>query len=307
MRRSRRPARTWPACSAAFQPVLPDGRSWDDAREAAADTVIDTVNEYAPNFKASILAREIFHAPGHGARVRTDARRHLPRRVGTRPIVPGAAMLGHGDYRGPVKGWYHCGAGAHPGGGVTGLPGRSCARRNDSRLPAPARLNPPARTGPEGAKKSPGGTPPGLSQNALRYAFSSSASNGSARSACRQHGNGIGDAAPTGRQTDFADAAGRVVGRQHPGRDLRRLVMRRMGVVMEIRLLDLPPLNVIRSYSAWLMPKTMLLSICASMFFGCSATPGSTAHQTSCTWILPVLRSTETSATWAQCAFPGVE
>ncbi len=31
-------------------------------------------------------------------------------------------MLGHADYRGPLKGLYHCGSGAHPGGGVTGAP-----------------------------------------------------------------------------------------------------------------------------------------------------------------------------------------
>jgi phytoene dehydrogenase-like protein len=37
-------------------------------------------------------------------------------------------MLGHADYRGPVEGLYHCGAGAHPGGGVTGAPGHNAAR-----------------------------------------------------------------------------------------------------------------------------------------------------------------------------------
>ena len=37
-------------------------------------------------------------------------------------------MLGYGDYRTPVKGLYLCGAGAHPGGGVTGIPGHNAAR-----------------------------------------------------------------------------------------------------------------------------------------------------------------------------------
>jgi phytoene dehydrogenase-like protein len=37
-------------------------------------------------------------------------------------------MLGHGDYRGPVSGLYMCGAGTHPGGGVTGAPGHNAAR-----------------------------------------------------------------------------------------------------------------------------------------------------------------------------------
>jgi phytoene dehydrogenase-like protein len=36
--------------------------------------------------------------------------------------VPGWA-----DYRTPIKGLYLCGAGTHPGGGVTGANGRNCA------------------------------------------------------------------------------------------------------------------------------------------------------------------------------------
>jgi hypothetical protein len=37
-------------------------------------------------------------------------------------------MLGHADYRGPLTGLYHCGSGAHPGGGVTGAPGHNAAQ-----------------------------------------------------------------------------------------------------------------------------------------------------------------------------------
>ncbi len=37
-------------------------------------------------------------------------------------------MLGHADYRMPVPGLYLCGAGAHPGGGVTGAPGHNAAQ-----------------------------------------------------------------------------------------------------------------------------------------------------------------------------------
>ena len=34
-------------------------------------------------------------------------------------------MLGHADYRGPLKGLYMCGSGTHPGGGVSGAPGQT--------------------------------------------------------------------------------------------------------------------------------------------------------------------------------------
>jgi phytoene dehydrogenase-like protein len=110
-----------------FAPVLPDGRSWDDEREAAADLIIDTVNEHAPNFKASIIARQI-HSPLDLERkfglIGGDimhGNMSLDQLWAARPV------LGHGDYRSPIKGLYMCGAGTHPGGGVTGAPGHNAA------------------------------------------------------------------------------------------------------------------------------------------------------------------------------------
>jgi len=111
-----------------FSPELPNGLSWDDIREDAADHVIDTVTRYAPNFRAAVIARKIlspldlereFGLTGgdifHGALT-------LDQLWTARPV------LGHADYRSPVRRLYLCGAGAHPGGGVTGLPGRNAAR-----------------------------------------------------------------------------------------------------------------------------------------------------------------------------------
>jgi phytoene dehydrogenase-like protein len=111
-----------------FAPELPDGRSWDDAREEAADRIIDTVTAHAPNFRASVIARQI-HSPLDLERnfglVGGDifhGRMSLDQLWAARPV------LGHGDYRGPIGGLYMCGAGAHPGGGVTGAPGHNAAR-----------------------------------------------------------------------------------------------------------------------------------------------------------------------------------
>jgi phytoene dehydrogenase-like protein len=108
-------------------PQLPDGRSWNDARESVADLMIETVDRYAPGFKASVIAREalspldleqIFGLTGgdifHGAL-------SLDQLFWARPA------LGYADYRGPIPGLYHCGSGAHPGGGVTGAPGHNAA------------------------------------------------------------------------------------------------------------------------------------------------------------------------------------
>lgn len=110
-----------------FAPVLPDGRSWDDARETVADLIIDTVNDHAPNFKASVIARQI-HSP-------LDLERKFGLiggdifhgTMGLDQLWAARPVLGHGDYRAPIKGLYMCGSGTHPGGGVTGAPGHNAA------------------------------------------------------------------------------------------------------------------------------------------------------------------------------------
>jgi phytoene dehydrogenase-like protein len=109
-------------------PQLPDGQSWDDRRDEVADLMIATVDRYAPGFASSVIGRQVlspldlerqFGLLGgdifHGALT-------LNQLFSARP------MLGHADYRGPLKGLYHCGSGAHPGGGVTGAPGHNAAR-----------------------------------------------------------------------------------------------------------------------------------------------------------------------------------
>ena len=109
-------------------PQFADGSSWDQHRETVADLMIDTVEAYAPGFKASVIARQslspadlqqVFGLPNgdifHGALT-------LDQLFSARP------MLGFADYRMPVGGLYLCGSGAHPGGGVTGAPGHNAAR-----------------------------------------------------------------------------------------------------------------------------------------------------------------------------------
>lgn len=109
-------------------PQLPGGKSWDDHRGEVADLMIATVDRYAPGFAGSVIGRQIlspldlerqFGLLGgdifHGALT-------LNQLFSARP------MLGHADYRGPLRGLYHCGSGAHPGGGVTGAPGHNAAR-----------------------------------------------------------------------------------------------------------------------------------------------------------------------------------
>ena len=111
-----------------FQRHLPDGRSWDEVGDEVADMIISTIDGYAPNFKASVVGRQIktpldierdLGMVGgdifHGAL-------HLDQFYSMRPIP------GHAAYKMPVEGVYLCGSGAHPGGGVSGLPGHNAAQ-----------------------------------------------------------------------------------------------------------------------------------------------------------------------------------
>ncbi|RWF32745.1 NAD(P)/FAD-dependent oxidoreductase [Mesorhizobium sp.] len=111
-----------------FNPELSGGRTWDDVKEEVADLIVATINRYAPNFKSSIVGRQVlspldlereFGLIGgdihHGAL-------HLDQIWSMRPVG------GYAQYRGPLANLYMCGAGTHPGGGVSGIPGHNAAR-----------------------------------------------------------------------------------------------------------------------------------------------------------------------------------
>jgi phytoene dehydrogenase-like protein len=108
-------------------PRLPDGRGWDEARDAFADLVIDTVTAHAPNFKASVIACQVFSPLDLERRFGLVDGDILHGQMRLDQLYSARPVLGHADYRMPVAGLYLCGAGAHPGGGVTGLPGRNAA------------------------------------------------------------------------------------------------------------------------------------------------------------------------------------
>ena len=101
---------------------------WSTLKPIAVDRIFDVVQAHCPNFRASLLGYralspqdledefglvggDIFHG-----------QLSLDQLFSMRPI------MGYARYRGPLKGLYHCGSGAHPGGGVTGAPGHNAAR-----------------------------------------------------------------------------------------------------------------------------------------------------------------------------------
>lgn len=107
-----------------------------ELREKYANLIFDTVEEYAPGFKASIVGKEVLTPPDleaifgltggnifHGSM-------SLDQLYVTRPVVSGDHMSPHT----PVQGLFLCGSGAHPGGGVMGAPGKLAAEAVVERL-----------------------------------------------------------------------------------------------------------------------------------------------------------------------------
>jgi phytoene dehydrogenase-like protein len=107
---------------------LKDG-SWDEKRELLGDRVVTKIAEYAPNVPGSIVARQVLtpldlervYGLTEGNIFHGDL--SLDQLFFMRPVA------GWARYRTPVDGLYLCGAGAHPGGGVTGAPGHNAARQ----------------------------------------------------------------------------------------------------------------------------------------------------------------------------------
>jgi phytoene dehydrogenase-like protein len=123
------PGRHILTCFVQYVPYRLREGHWDDKRELLGDRVVKKIGEYAPNVPKAIVARQVLtpldlertYGLTEGNIFHGDLR--LEQLFFMRP-VPGWAQ-----YRTPIDGLYLCGAGTHPGGGVTGAPGRNAAHQ----------------------------------------------------------------------------------------------------------------------------------------------------------------------------------
>jgi phytoene dehydrogenase-like protein len=111
-----------------FPYKLAAGLSLQEEKEKYAERCFDLMNEYAPNFRRSVIGRQVL-AP-------TDLEKRFGLTGGN--IMQGSMSLsslsfmrpvpGYADYRTPIRSLYLCGAATHPGGGVMGACGYNAAR-----------------------------------------------------------------------------------------------------------------------------------------------------------------------------------
>src|SRR5437016_13976786 len=111
-----------------YAPYKLRGAAWDELKESFADRCFDVLNEYAPNFRRSVIARQVlspldlertFNLTGGNI---FQGSMSLNQLFFLRPVV------GFGNYRTPIRGLFLCGSAAHPGGGVIGAAGFNAAR-----------------------------------------------------------------------------------------------------------------------------------------------------------------------------------
>jgi phytoene dehydrogenase-like protein len=115
-----------------------DGKAWDEAgKREFAERVFKIVNEYAPNFEASVVGYQVLtpvdleNEYGLTGGNIFHGEMTLDQLFFMRPLPK------HADFRTPIGRFYLCGSGCHPGGGVMGAPGYISAKLvlKDSRFP----------------------------------------------------------------------------------------------------------------------------------------------------------------------------
>ncbi len=143
------PERLWVDCVLAsnVDPTLaPDGRhmltcfvqylpyrlaagAWSDRREALGDRVTELIGRYAPNVPGAVVARRVFTPPDLEERFGITEGNIFHGDISLQQMFFMRPLPGWAHYRTPIDGLYLCGAGTHPGGGVTGAPGYNAAHR----------------------------------------------------------------------------------------------------------------------------------------------------------------------------------
>jgi phytoene dehydrogenase-like protein len=110
------------------QPYTLAEGSWDEIRDGVADQAIAKIGEHFPNLPGSILDRQVLAPPDLERVLGIWGGHALHGEMAFDQLFNLRPVRGWGEYRTPIRDLWLCGAGTHPGGGVTGANGRNCAR-----------------------------------------------------------------------------------------------------------------------------------------------------------------------------------
>ena len=107
---------------------LAPGLSLEQEKEKYADRCFELMNQFAPNFKRSVIARQILTPVDLEQRFGLTGGNIMQGVMSLSSLSFMRPVPGYADYRTPVRGLYLCGAATHPGGGVMGACGYNAAR-----------------------------------------------------------------------------------------------------------------------------------------------------------------------------------
>ncbi len=123
------PGKHFMSCFVQYCPYEIDGRAWTDAeRQQFADTVIEQIANYSPNFKDLILHYEIRTPADIESQIGITEGNIFHGELTMDQLLFNRPVPGYAQYRSPVDGLYMCGSSTHPGGGVMAAPGANAAR-----------------------------------------------------------------------------------------------------------------------------------------------------------------------------------
>jgi phytoene dehydrogenase-like protein len=101
---------------------------WADASARFADAAIDTLAQYAPGLASLILHRQVISPVDLESTYGLTGGHIFHGELALDQLFTMRPLLGWARYRTPIRGLYMCGAGTHPGYGVSGLSGLNAAR-----------------------------------------------------------------------------------------------------------------------------------------------------------------------------------
>lgn len=115
------------SCFVQYAPYRLREGSWETQREAFGDRVIETLSCYIPNLKKIMLYRQVLTPLDIEQSIGLTGGNIFQGELSLWQLFFLRPAAGYADYRTPIRGYYQCGSGTHPGGGITGAPGRLAA------------------------------------------------------------------------------------------------------------------------------------------------------------------------------------
>jgi phytoene dehydrogenase-like protein len=115
------------SCFVQYAPYNLTEENWESQREAFGDAVVNTLSEYIPNLKNLILHRQVLSPWDIEEKIGLTGGNIFQGELSLSQLFFLRPAPGYAQYRTPIRGYYQCGSGTHPGGGITGAPGRLAA------------------------------------------------------------------------------------------------------------------------------------------------------------------------------------